>query len=223
MESGSIESDSLFENAFQHAPIGMALVAPNGSWLKVNHSLCEILGYSDAELTKLSFQALTHPEDLKADLAQVDELVAGKTDGYQMEKRYFRKDGGIAWVLLSVSLVRLPSGEPKFFITQVEDITRRKEIELELRSTLREKERLLTELETSAQEIAQLRKQILTFCAWTRRIKHEGRWMPADEFLSNHLNITITHGMSDEGEALFLNAASELIGRPEPVKAQDSA
>jgi PAS domain S-box-containing protein len=117
------ESELRFATAFERAPIGMALVAPDGSWLKVNESFCAFLGYSEDELRQTTWQALTHPDDLHADLESVEATLAGRIDGYSIEKRYFRKDGQTVVARLNVGLVRSPQGEPRYFISQVEDIT----------------------------------------------------------------------------------------------------
>jgi PAS domain S-box-containing protein len=111
----------------------MALVAPDGRWLKVNRSVCELLGYSEPELLATNFQALTHPEDLDADLSYVRQLLRGEIRTYQMEKRYFHKLGQIVWALLSVSLVRDGEGNPIYFIAQIQNITDRKQAEDALR------------------------------------------------------------------------------------------
>src|ERR1043166_783171 len=113
--------DSLFQSAFEFAAIGMALVSPEGKWLRVNRSLCAITGYTEAELLDRTFQQITHPDDLESDLANVRRMLAGEIDTYQMEKRYFHKNGSVVWILLSVSLVRTKSGEPLFFIGQIQD------------------------------------------------------------------------------------------------------
>jgi len=167
----------------------MALVAPDGKWLRVNRSICEITGYSESELLERSFQDITHPDDLALDLANVDKMLAGDIDSYQMEKRYYHKSGAIVWALLSVSLVRDEEGRPRFFIGQIQDITSRKESERQLG-------------EASA-EIAKLRQGMLKICAWTKRIEIDGRWIPVDEFLSDHLHLKLTHGMSIEGARFF--------------------
>src|SRR5688500_10084061 len=113
-------SDSeLFDSAFKFATIGMALVAPDGRWLKVNKSLCKIVGYTEKELLQTNFQAITHPDDLKADLNFVQQMLQQKRDTYQMEKRYIHKDGHIIWILLSVSLVWGANQKPAFFISQI--------------------------------------------------------------------------------------------------------
>lgn len=119
------ESQLRFRTAFEHAPIGMALVATCGSWLEVNRSFCEFLGYDEGELRQTTWQALTHPEDLDADLASVSATLEGRIDGYTIEKRYLRKDGAIVLGRLNVALVRSPDDEPRYFISQLVDITAR--------------------------------------------------------------------------------------------------
>lgn len=128
-------STQQFTSAFEHAAIGMALVAPDGRWLRVNRSLCEITGYPAEELTQKTFQDITHPDDLDRDLAYVRQMLAGEIRSYQMEKRYFHKSGRIVWILLSVSLVRDAQGRPVHFISQIQDITGRKLTEDRLRET----------------------------------------------------------------------------------------
>ena len=187
--SPQADADALFQNAFEHAAIGMALVAPDGSWLRVNNSVCEITGYSEAELLERTFQDLTHPDDLERDVANAKKMLAGEIDTYHMEKRYFHKNGSIVWVMLSVSLVRDDNGEPRFFISQIQDITRRKESE--------------AQLSEAAKEIKNLRSQLVKVCAWTKRIQINDRWISVDEFLRDHLHLNLTHGMSVEGARLF--------------------
>ena len=123
------ESQQRFSNAFEYAPIGMALVAPDGRWLKVNRAVCQILGYTADELLSTTFQALTHPDDLFADLEYVQHMLRGEISTYEIEKRYFHKSGSIVWALLSVTLVKGEQGQPQYFISQVVDITERKRAE----------------------------------------------------------------------------------------------
>lgn len=120
-----MKEDQLFKSAFNHSSIGMALVSPNGKWLDVNPALGRILGYEKDELLTGDFQNITHPEDLARDLAYISECLAGKRDSYELEKRYFHKDGQIIWTLLTVSLIR-ENGVPSFFISQIQDITENK-------------------------------------------------------------------------------------------------
>jgi PAS domain S-box-containing protein len=95
--SEALTTDSLFQNAFEFAAIGMALVSPEGKWLRVNRAICEITGYSETELLERTFQDITHPDDLDLDLdlANVRKMLAGEIKTYQMEKRYFHKNGSI--------------------------------------------------------------------------------------------------------------------------------
>lgn len=133
IEEALRESEERFRGAFESAAIGMALVGQDGRWLKVNRSLCQITGYTEQELLGLTFQDITHPDDLEADLALVQQMLAGEIPFYHLEKRYFHKDGHIVWILLSVSLVRDGEGNPSYFIGQIQDITERKVAEEQLR------------------------------------------------------------------------------------------
>jgi PAS domain S-box-containing protein len=126
------ESEERFSSAFELAPIGMALVAPDGRWLKVNRAICAIVGYSEAELLARTFQEITHPDDLTADLECVRRLLAGEIRFYEMEKRYIHARGHFVTVLLDVSLVCDAQGRPLYFISQIQDITERKRAEAEL-------------------------------------------------------------------------------------------
>ena len=126
------EAQELFETAFSQAPIGMALITPDGRWLKVNRALCSITGWPEGELIQRPFHEITHPDDAEADQELIEQLVAGEIRGYQFEKRYIRRDATEIWAELSVSLVRDPWGAPRHFIVQVEDISARKEAQRRL-------------------------------------------------------------------------------------------
>ncbi|HLA86566.1 MAG TPA: PAS domain S-box protein [Anaerolineales bacterium] len=121
------ESEERFQNAFEYAAIGKALVAPNGRWIRVNRALVEMLGYSREELLTMTFQDITHPDDLETDLVYVRQMLAGEIQTYQMEKRYLHKQGRVVCALLSVSLVRGKENEPLHFISQIQDITERRQ------------------------------------------------------------------------------------------------
>jgi len=125
-ESALLESERRFARSFESAAIGMALVAPDGRFLEVNDSLCELVGYSRDELLERSFQDITHPDDLELDLDNTRRMLAGEIRSYHMEKRYLHRYGGTVWVLLSVSLVTSADGEPVHFVSQIQDITARK-------------------------------------------------------------------------------------------------
>lgn len=125
--AGLAERD--FEAAFHASPHGVAIVGLDGRFLHVNQKLAEIVGYPVEDLVDLTFQEITHPEDLDADLAQVDALLVGKIDTYEMEKRYYTREGHLIWVLLAVAIVRDDDGSPRHFISQIQDISTRKRLE----------------------------------------------------------------------------------------------
>ncbi|CAA9287429.1 MAG: hypothetical protein AVDCRST_MAG93-3646, partial [uncultured Chloroflexia bacterium] len=122
-------SEERFRATFEQAAMGIAHVALDGRWLRVNGKLCEVLGYSREEMLNLTFQQITHPNDLDKNLEQVRRILDRETASYSMEKRYVRKDGSTIWANLTVSLVRGYSGEPEYFITVIEDIAERKRAE----------------------------------------------------------------------------------------------
>jgi len=127
------EAIGRFETAFTDAPIGMALVALDGTWLRVNPALCRLTGFSEDELTKLTFADITHPDDLEADQAEAARLLGGEIESYSMDKRYRTKTGDYVWAELHGSLVRDKDRQPLHFIAQVQDISERKKAEAELR------------------------------------------------------------------------------------------
>lgn len=123
------ESAERFRATFEQAAVGIAHIAPDGRFLRVNRKMGDIVGYEPDELRTMSFQQITHPEDLSANVEQVRRMLSGELETYHMEKRYFHKGGGIVWVHLTVSLVRESSGHPKYFISIIDDITARKQAE----------------------------------------------------------------------------------------------
>ena len=128
------ETEEHFRNAFDYAAIGMALVSPQGAWLRVNRSLCDLVGYDEEELLATNFQSVTHAEDVANDLASLYRLMQGETPTCQVEKRYVHKSGKIVWALNNVSLVRDADDAPGHFIFQIQDITERKRVEAALQN-----------------------------------------------------------------------------------------
>lgn len=155
-------SEERFSSAFEHAAIGIALVAPDGRWLKVNRALCDLVGYSSEELLKKTFQDITHPDDLETDLGYVKQMLCGEIATYQMEKRYLHSAGHVVWVLLSVSLVRTELAQPLYFISQIQDITKRKRAEEALQSS-EEKFRTVVETANDAIVTADISGNIVDF------------------------------------------------------------
>jgi PAS domain S-box-containing protein len=137
------ESEERFRLTIDEAPIGMALVARDGRFLRVNRVLCEIVGYSADELTNRTFQSITHPDDVEPDVALADRLAAGGIPRYQFGKRYIRKDGSIVDATLSVSVLRGPRGEFLNYISQIEDITERKRADEALRRAVAARDHVL--------------------------------------------------------------------------------
>lgn len=137
-ENALRDSEERFRLTFEQVAVGMAHVAPDGHWLRVNRKLCDIMGYTEEELLQLTFQDLTHPPDLAADLEQMARVIAGEIDNYCMEKRFIHKSGHMLWGNLTVSAVRDENDKVKYFVTVTEDITTRKEAEQNLWMARRE-------------------------------------------------------------------------------------
>ncbi|MFZ0808726.1 MAG: PAS domain S-box protein [Candidatus Sulfotelmatobacter sp.] len=129
LEQALQESEQLYRSTFEGAGIGVAHVAPDGRWLRVNQKVCEITGYSEQELLNARFQDITYPEDLASDLAETQKIIDGALNTFSMEKRYIRKDGSLVWVNLTVSCVRDAAGQLKHFISVIEDISYRRDSE----------------------------------------------------------------------------------------------
>ena len=145
-ENRLIESEERFSKAFDYSSIGIALVAVDGRFMRVNHALTALVGYSAEELQAMSFQDITIPEDLEEDLRQMKRTLSGDIRSYQLEKRYFRKDGKIVWVLLSAALLLDADQQPRYFVSQIQDFTERKRAE----EALRESEASLNAAQTRA-------------------------------------------------------------------------
>jgi PAS domain S-box-containing protein len=120
------ESEERFRLTIDDAPIGMALIALGGRYVRVNQALCEITGFSNDELLTLNAAVLTHPNDRDEDLALGHLLINGEIPRYQREMRYIRKDRTVIDVMVNSSMLRGPDGAPRYFIAQVDDITGRK-------------------------------------------------------------------------------------------------
>ncbi len=122
------ESEERFRGTFEQAAVGVAHVATDGRFLRVNRRLCETLGYSADELASMTFEAITYPEDLAIGAAERQQLLAGEIPHYAIEKRYIRKDGSPVWINLTVTLAQV-AGEGRYFISVIEDISERKRVQ----------------------------------------------------------------------------------------------
>jgi PAS domain S-box-containing protein len=129
------ESEERFRNSFEYAGIGMVITGLDGRYLRVNASMCDIVGYSEEELLKMTFMEITHPDDLEFNRSIVQQLLSGKRNSFNVEKRYIHKHGNIVWVLWNAAVVRNLEGKPMYFIAQIQDITERKGAEEALKKS----------------------------------------------------------------------------------------
>lgn len=143
-EDALAASEERYRATFEQAPMGIAHVGPDGSWLRVNRGLCDIVGYTAEELKALRFQDITHPEDLDADVELAQKMLAGELQRYSFEKRYIHKAGHTVWINLTVSLIQHADGTPNYFVSVIEDIQERKQAELELRRMTHQFEQLFS-------------------------------------------------------------------------------
>ncbi len=126
------KSEAQFKLAFEHSLVGMALINPNGTLKRVNNSLCQMLGYTENEMKMLSIHELTHPEDRAHSMNMLNELNVGKIERIKFEKRYIHRNGQTVWVIIAATMLYDQQGKSLYYISQIEDITSRKEIENDL-------------------------------------------------------------------------------------------
>lgn len=132
LEEELYQSEAQFKQAFEHSLVGMALISPDGRWERVNKSLCQMLGYTEAEMKQLTIQEITHPEDMDSSLTILNDLAAGHIEELKFEKRYLHKNGNPIWVVIAATMLYDSSKNPLHYVSQIEDITKRKEIENDL-------------------------------------------------------------------------------------------
>lgn len=159
MEQALRENEQRSRLTFDMAPIGIALTALDGRWLRVNRSLCDLLGYDERTMLTLTFQEVTHPDDLDTDLELSERLLAGAIDRYTMEKRYLHRLGHIVWIQLHVALIRDEDGQPQCFIAQMKAIGDRKRAEQENARLLREAQSARDRLEAMSRRLVTLQEE----------------------------------------------------------------
>lgn len=155
----AMQNAALFQATFNQAAVGIAHVSLGGNWLRVNDKICQIVGYSREELMDLTFQDITHADDLNLDLANSKLMLTGEIATYSMEKRYLHKLGAIVWVRLTVSLTKKPDSSPDYFISVIENITPEKMAALELKQ-LRAQADMLLEQQAIAQTVMALAHEL---------------------------------------------------------------
>ena len=126
-------SEQHFRAFFERSMVGMAETSAEKGWIEVNDRLCEILGISREQLIRKTWAEVTHPDDLAADVAEFNRVLAGEIDEYELDKRFIRGDGQVVFAHLAVRCVRLEDGAIDYCVALVDDITERKRIELDLR------------------------------------------------------------------------------------------
>ncbi len=132
------ESENKFRSAFEDSAIGMGLTSVEegsmGKWIKVNKSLCDMLGYTEGELLSRTFMEVTHPDDLQTDLANQNQMLQGETGVYRLEKRYLHKNGKSVWINLNVSIVKDKDKNALYMVAQIENITERVESQIKFQN-----------------------------------------------------------------------------------------
>lgn len=153
-EAARAASEDLYRFTFENAAVGVAHVGVDGTFQRVNTRLCAFFGYSEPELLAKTFQELTHPDDLQADLDLLTTLIEGRSETYSLEKRYLRSDGAVVWGELSVSVQRDAERRPLRFISAVSDITDRKVAEERLAFVMSEMDHRCRNLLTVVSAVA---------------------------------------------------------------------
>ena len=141
-EKALLDSEERYRLTFEQAAVGIAHVSKDGHCLSVNRKLCQIVGYTQEDLRKLTMNQISHPADLRTDLAQAEKVIAGDSDQYSTEKRLIRKDGSAVWVNQTVSAVRDSDGRLNYLVCVIEDVTERKQAELALADAARHQKAL---------------------------------------------------------------------------------
>ncbi|MDV6376349.1 sensor domain-containing diguanylate cyclase [Deinococcus arenicola] len=203
------DSEERFRTTFDQAAVGIAHIQLDGHWLSVNEKLCEIVGYTPAELVQLTFQDITHPDDLETDLAFLKQLLRGEIRTYSLQKRYFRNGGEQIWINLTVALVRSEDGSPCYFISVIEDIGDIKAAEAALRSAHDELESRVKERTAELQSLSlQLQLQVTEL----ERHNAESRMLgEMSEMLQACLNLEEAQGVvAHHASRLFPFAAGAL-------------
>jgi len=180
-EAALYESEERFRRAFEDSRVGKVLTGLDGQLLRVNSAFAAMLGYTVAELQSHDFQAVTHSDDVAMSIGFLKRLQTGNEGSARFEKRYLRKDGGVVWVDLSVMLLRDSAGRPDHFVTDVQDITDRKQAEAALRES-EEKYRLLVDNAGEAVVVAQDGNLVFTNPRTSEMIGH-----PREELLGRPL------------------------------------
>jgi PAS domain S-box-containing protein len=190
------ESEARFRSTFEQAGVGIAHVGLSGRWLFVNDKICEITGYSEAELLTSNFQDITHPDDLPQDRENIRQILAGEIQVVKFEKRYRHKLGHYIWINLTGTLRHNEAGDPLYFIASFENINDRKQAEFALQAQTIELAKTTTKLELRNQELNRFSYVVShDLKAPLRAIANLSEWIEEDlagaidPIVRNHLNL----------------------------------
>jgi PAS domain S-box-containing protein len=176
------ESEQKFRLAFLHNAAGMALVGLDGRFMQVNPSLCQMLDYSEPELLTRTFQGITYPDDRPIGHDLFRQVLAGEREYAWLEKRYVRKDGRLVWVLISSTAIRDDLGHPLYFVSQMQDVTERKDAERILRQANLELETRNEELDAFAHSVAHdLKNPVGLIIGCAEELTHDYATLSNDE------------------------------------------
>lgn len=212
--------EARFRTIFERAGVGIAMVAPDGGWLRVNDALCQIVGYSQDEFIKLTFQDITHPDDLNTDLSLLQQLINNDIDHYQLEKRYITKSGRSVWIDLIVTKKLSIKGELEYFISIIKNIQEQKEAEASLAKLHKELE---SRVETRTKDLQLANEMLSASIAQQLRFEQELRRREAELQMvlqnANDAYVCIDHhgvirDWNQQAEHTFGWSREEAIGRP---------
>lgn len=198
------QNEEQFRLMFEQSAVGMAYVDLDGRFRVVNDTLCEMLGYSRDELLTKTFADITHSDDLEADWANVDRLLAAEQQNYTMEKRYIAKGGAIVWVSLTVTMIRQENGESRYFLAVIQDITERKEAE--------EAQLYLAAIVESSEDGIISKGLDGTITSWNAGAARIYGWS-ADEAIDQSISILFPPGYEEEYHHIFSKIRQ---GKPMP-------
>jgi PAS domain S-box-containing protein len=227
VETSANRHDSRFRETVERAAAGVAHVSLTGHFLMVNRRLCEMLGYSEPELLKCSFQEITHPDDLGPDLELLGRLTRGEIERFQMEKRYLRPSGEVVWADLTVAMERDEQGQPRNYISVITDIGAHKQNEERLAFLLGElahrSKNLLTVIQSAVHQIGSDAVSVREFqqavddrihgiaASQDLLVRHEKNGAPVAELVASQLAAFVRPSdprLRLEGPHLHLGAAA---------------
>lgn len=212
--------EARFRTIFERAGVGIAMVAPDGGWLRVNDALCQIVGYSQDELINLTFQDITHPDDLNTDLSLLQQLINDDIDHYQLEKRYITKSGRYVWIQLIVTKKLSENGELEYFISIIKNVQEQKEAEASLAELHKDLEH---RVETRTRDLQLANEMLSASIAQQLRFEQELRRREAELQMvlqnANDAYVCIDHhgvirDWNQQAEHTFGWSREEAIGRP---------